>query len=275
MKYKYICAIILLCSSLSIYAQKKIVILHTNDTHSRIDPMPETDKYNPGQGGVVNRKAIIDSIRQVEENVLLIDAGDFVQGTPYYNLFKGRVEAETMNLMEYDVTTIGNHEFDYGLDTLKMVFETLNFPVLNCNYDFSNTVLKDLVKPYLILNRFGLKIGLIGVGAKPDGLVQKEKYEGMIFNPIVESVNYYAQLLKRKEKCDLVICVSHIGYLEDKVLADNSHYLDLIIGGHSHTFMKQPDMRTNLDGKSVMVYQVGKNAVSIGKIEIDLKKVKK
>jgi len=234
-----------------------------------------TDKYNPGKGGVVNRKAIIDSVRKVEKNVLLIDAGDFVQGTPYFNMFKGRTEADAMNLMKYDVTVIGNHEFDYGMDTMKMFFERLSFPVICCNYDFPQTVLKDVVKPYTILKRFGLKIGIIGVGIDPDGLVQKDKYAGLIFKPVIETVNHYAELLKKKENCDLIICVSHIGYTQDKDLAQKSEYLDIIIGGHSHTFMKQPDIRKNLLGKDVMVYQAGKYGVNVGKIEMELEKVKK
>ncbi len=265
----------MLCLSLNVSAQKKLVILHTNDTHSHLEPLPMSDKYNPGQGGVVNRKAIIDSVRNLEQNVLLIDAGDFVQGTPYFNMFKGRAEVDAMNLMKYDVTVIGNHEFDYGLDTMKMIFEKLDFPILCCNYDFSQTVLKDMVKPYIILNRFGLKIGIIGVGVDPEGLVQKDKYVGMTFSPIVETVNLYAESLKKQEKCDLIICVSHIGYTDDKLLAAKSEYLDIIIGGHSHTFMKQPDMIKNILGKEVLVYQTGRYGVNVGKIEVELEKANK
>lgn len=275
MKQKYISVLLVLCLSFSVSAQKKLVILHTNDTHSHLEPLPMSDRNNPGQGGVVNRKAIIDSVRGVEQNVLLIDAGDFVQGTPYFNMFKGRAEVDAMNLMQYDVTVIGNHEFDYGLDTMKMIFERLSFPILCCNYDFSRTVLKDIVKPYIILNRFGLKIGIIGVGVDPEGLVQKDKYAGMTFSPIIESVNQYAELLKKKEKCDLIICVSHAGYGTDQIIAGKSEYLDIIIGGHSHTFMKEPDMRKNLLGKDVMVYQTGRYGVNVGKIEVELGKAKK
>jgi 5'-nucleotidase len=274
MKQKYISVLLVLCLSFSVSAQKKLVILHTNDTHSHLEPLPMSDRNNPGQGGVVTRKAIIDSVRSVEQNVLLIDAGDFVQGTPYFNMFKGRAEVDAMNLMQYDVTVIGNHEFDYGLDTMKMIFERLSFPILCCNYDFSRTVLKDIVKPYIILNRFGLKIGIIGVGVDPEGLVQKDKYAGMTFSPIIETVNQYAELLKKKEKCDLIICVSHAGYGTDQIIAGKSEYLDIIIGGHSHTFMKEPDMRKNLLGKDVMVYQTGRYGVNVGKIEVELGKAK-
>lgn len=265
----------LLCVGLVVSAQKQIVILGTNDTHSRIEPIPETDKNYGGMGGVVAREAFIKEIRSQNQNVLLFDAGDFVQGTPYFNLFHGRVEAQAMNLMKYDAGTLGNHEFDYGLDTLKMIVKKLNFPILNCNYDFSKTVLKDDIKPYIILKRFGLKIGVLGVGVDPEGLVQKNKYEGMEFKPIISSVNFYAKILKDSKKCDLVICLSHIGYNDDIKLAEASKNVDIIIGGHSHTYMEKPDMRTNLDGKDVLIFQTGKSGAYVNKIEVELDKVKK
>lgn len=256
-------------------AQKKIVILGTNDTHSRIEPIPENDRNYGGMGGVVAREAFIDEIRKQNQNVLLFDAGDFVQGTPYFNLFHGRVEAQAMNLMKYDAGTLGNHEFDYGLDTLKMIVKKLNFPILNCNYDFSETVLKDDIKPYVILKRFGLKIGVLGVGVDPEGLIQKNKYEGMVFKPAISSVNFYAKILKDSKKCDLVVCLSHLGYNDDIKLAEQSKNVDIIIGGHSHTYMEKPDMRTNLDGKEVLIFQTGKSGAYVNKIEVELDKIKK
>lgn len=287
MKSTYIYLIALLLSLPAVLsAQKKLVILHTNDTHSRIEELPTTDSKYPNTAGVINRKAVIDSIRSLYTNVLLLDAGDFVQGTPYFNLFKGRAEADAMNLLGYEATTIGNHEFDYGLDTMRMIFERLDFPVVNSNYDFSNTVVKDAVKSYIVIKKFGLKIGILGVGPDPEGLVQEDKYKGMIFNPIVESANKYAEILKKKEKCDLIICLSHIGYTDDHAqkegakavldpyLAENSRYIDVIIGGHSHTYMPKPDIRKNKDGKDIMIFQVGKNGTYIGKLELDLAKTK-
>lgn len=264
---------ILLCSFVTLFGQQKLVILHTNDTHSRIEPLPATDKTLPNMAGVVNRKAVIDSIRNIEDNVLLIDAGDFVQGTPYFNVFHGKVETEALNRLGYEVGTIGNHEFDNGLDAMKVFFEDLKFPIVNCNYDFSNTVLKGMVKPYVILKKKGLKIGVIGVGVDPEGLIQKDKYEGMKFNPIIESVNYYAE--KLKDKCDVIICLSHIGIVDDRKLAEQSKYIDLIIGGHSHTFMKKPEIIKNQESKDVLVYQTGKHAAYVGKIELELEKLKK
>ena len=270
MKLKYIFLLVSLSIFTLSYGQKRLVILHTNDTHSRIEPMPATDRTFPSMGGVINRKAVIDSVREVEKNILLIDAGDFVQGTPYFNMFHGRVETGAMNIMKYDVGTIGNHEFDYGLDTMKMMIERLKYPIVNCNYDFSATVLKDLVKPYIILKRNGIKIGILGVGVDPEGLIQKDKYEGMKFRPVIESVNRYAKTLKEEKKCDIIICVSHIGIQDDKILAESSRYINVIIGGHSHTIMDEPVIKKNLDGKDILIYQVGKNGAYIGKTVLAL-----
>lgn len=275
MKLRNILLFSFLFIGLMVGAQKKIVILGTNDTHSRIEPIPENDRNYGGMGGVVAREAFIDGIRKQNQNVLLFDAGDFVQGTPYFNLFHGRVEAQAMNLMKYDAGTLGNHEFDYGLDTLKMIVKKLNFPILNCNYDFSETVLKDDIKPYVILKRFGLKIGVLGVGVDPEGLIQKNKYEGMLFKPAISSVNFYAKILKDSKKCDLVVCLSHLGYNDDIKLAEQSKNVDIIIGGHSHTYMEKPDMRKNLDGKEVLIFQTGKSGAYVNKIEVELDKIKK
>ncbi len=274
MKTKYIFMLLLLGFSITLNAQKKIVILGTNDTHSRIEPLPSTDKNYPGMGGAVARATFIDNVRRSNENVLLFDAGDFVQGTPYFNLFHGRVEAEVMDLMKYNAGTLGNHEFDYGLDTLKMIINKLDYPIVCCNYDFSNTVLKGKVKPYVILKKFGLKIGVIGVGTDPEGLVQKDKYEGMIFKPIISTVNFYSKILKESKKCDIIICLSHIGYTHDVKLAEQSKYIDIIIGGHSHTYMEKPDIRKSLEGKDVFVFQTGKNGAYINKFEVELEKKK-
>lgn len=275
MKLRNILLFSFLFIGLMVGAQKKIVILGTNDTHSRIEPIPENDRNYGGMGGVVAREAFIDEIRKQNQNVLLFDAGDFVQGTPYFNLFHGRVEAQAMNLMKYDAGTLGNHEFDYGLDSLKMIVKKLNFPILNCNYDFSETVLKDDIKPYVILKRFGLKIGVLGVGVDPEGLIQKNKYEGMLFKPAISSVNFYAKILKDSKKCDLVVCLSHLGYNDDIKLAEQSKNVDIIIGGHSHTYMEKPDMRKNLDGKEVLIFQTGKSGAYVNKIEVELDKIKK
>lgn len=276
MKLKNISLLFILMSfSIVVGAQKKVVILGTNDTHSRIEPLPANDKKYAGMGGVEARASFIKEVRTQNENVLLFDAGDFVQGTPYFNLFHGRVEAEAMDMMKYNAGTLGNHEFDYGLDTLKMIIKKLKYPIVNCNYDFSNTVLKGMIKPYIVLKKFGLKIGVVGVGVDPEGLIQKNRYEGMIFKPIISTVNLYAKILKEKERCDFVICLSHIGYSDDIILAEQSKNIDLIIGGHSHTYMDKPDIRKNLDGKEILIFQTGKSGAYINKYELELDKVRK
>lgn len=274
--------VLLLVIAFSLEAQtvKRVVILHTNDTHSRIEPLPKNESTNPNTAGVVRRATYIDQVRKENKNVLLFDAGDFVQGTPYFNLFRGEVEIGAMNRMKYDAGTLGNHEFDYGLDALADIVKKAHYPIVNCNYDFSNTPLKGLVKPYVILKKFGMKIGVLGVGVDPEGLVQRENYKGMIFNPIVNSVNKYSEILKIQEKCDLVICLSHIGFepygnaANDQELAKNSKFIDIIIGGHSHTYLEKPVVFKNVDGKDVLVYQMGKNGTFVGRIDAEMQEVK-
>lgn len=264
--------LISICCLSVAFAQKRLVILYTNDTHSQIEPFPSNDTYFPDRGGVVNRKALVDSIRRVEKNVLLIDAGDFVQGTPYYNLFHGRVETEAMNRIRYDVGTIGNHEFDEGIDSLKRMVEQLDFPMINCNYDFSATRLHGLIEPYIVLKKDGVRVGVVAVGTALDGMVTPSKRPGVVFRPIVESVNHYAAILRKQKKCDLIICLSHIGYDEDKRLAAASQEIDLIIGGHSHTYLEHPTAIKNRNGKAVLVYQIGSKGVSLGQITLEFKK---
>lgn len=274
MKLKNILLFTILTFSLAAYAQKEIVILHTNDTHSRIEALPRSDKNYAGTAGVLPRKAFIDNTRKENSNVLLFDVGDFVQGTPYFNLFHGKVETGAMNAMGYNAGTLGNHEFDYGLDTLKVIIEALDFPIVNCNYDFSQTSINGLVKPYIVLVEDGVRIGVLGVGADPEGLIQKSRYEPMVFKPVIENANRYAEILRNKEKCDLVICLSHVGYPEDLKLAAQSKDIDIILGGHSHTYMEAPEYVKNMNGKEVMVFQTGKNGSFVGRVDVELEKRK-
>lgn len=255
-------------------AQKKIVILHTNDTHSRIEPLPETDKYTPNRGGVLRRANYIEQVRQENENVILLDAGDYVQGTPYYNLFKGKVETEAMNLMKYDVVTLGNHEFDYGLEGMIELADWAEFPIVASNYDFSNTPLKDRFEPYVILVRDGVRIGVIGVNVDPLGLIATDNYTDMVFLDPIKTANHYAQVLKNKEKCDLIIALSHLGYITDKKLAEASEEIDIIIGGHSHTYMDEPDIVKNKSNNDVLIFQTAGRGVFVGRIDIELDKAK-
>ncbi|WP_294081009.1 bifunctional metallophosphatase/5'-nucleotidase [Proteiniphilum sp. UBA5384] len=271
--------IIILCLALlfssPVFSQKRIVILHTNDTHSRIEPLPKTDKTAPGKGGVERRASFINEVRRENRNVLLLDAGDFVQGTPYFNLFKGEVEVKAMNLMKYDAATLGNHEFDYGLEVLEEIIRKADFPVITSNYDFSQTGLANLVKPYVILKKDGVRIGIIGICVKPQGLIAAENYKGMKFLDPVKTANKLAGQLRSQQNCDMVICLSHLGYQQDQKLAESTRHIDLIIGGHSHTYMKEPEIRKNLDNKDVMIYQTNGRGRYVGKIDVELEKTER
>ena len=271
---RYIFTLIILLSITIGLESQNIVILHTNDTHSRIEPVPETDKYNPDLGGIVRRAAYVEKVRSENDNVLLFDAGDFVQGTPYFNMFKGEVEVEAMNLLKYDAITLGNHEFDYGMDVLEDIVKKATFPIVCTNYDFTGTPIDEYIKPYLIINKNGIKVGVIGANIQPLGLIASMNYEGLKFLPPVETVNKTAEMLRNELKCDVVICLSHLGIGNELKLAEESRNIDIIIGGHSHTFMQEPSHRKNLDGKEVLVYQTNGRGVYVGRIDVKLQKVK-
>ncbi|HHV84669.1 MAG TPA: bifunctional metallophosphatase/5'-nucleotidase [Petrimonas sp.] len=258
-----------------VFGQKNIVILHTNDTHSRIEPIPESDRFAGNKGGVVRRMKFIEQVRQENKNVLLFDAGDFLQGTPYFNLFKGEVETEAMNLMRYDAATLGNHEFDYGLDLLEQVVRRAEFPIISSNYDFSGTGLENLIKPYLILKKEGVKIGVIAIDVQPKGLIASDNYKGMKFLQPEKTANELAFKLKTADRCDMVICLSHLGYTADKKLAEQTRNIDIIIGGHSHTNMKTPDILKNIDNKDVLIFQTAGRGIYVGRIDVEVEKVKK
>ena len=249
----------------------KLTILHTNDMHSHIHPF--TSGRNKGLGGMAQRAALIKQIRKEEEHVLLLDAGDIFQGTPYFNVYGGELELKLMSEMEYDAVTLGNHDFDNGLEGLKKQLPHANFPFLIANYDFSNTILKDTFKPYKIFRKGDLKIGVFGIGIELDGLVPKKLYQNTEYQNPISTANHYASLLKQKEKCDLVICLSHLGfkYQNDKVsditFSSQTRNIDLIIGGHTHTFLKKPVSQLNLDKKEVLINQVGWAGINIGKVD--------
>jgi 5'-nucleotidase len=274
-KKLYIFLLIFFIFSSAILAQKNIVILHTNDTHSRIEPIPSTDNSAPNMGGVVRRATYIDLVRKDNKNVLLFDSGDLLQGTPYFNLFKGKIEIEAMNMMHYDAATIGNHEFDYGLDVLEKVVKKAKFPFICSNYDFSGTQLDGLIKSYTIIKKDGIKIGIIAVNIQPNGLIAEQLYQGVKYIPHTEIANRIAQNLKEKKKCDVIICLSHLGYERDIEFAQKSRNIDIILGGHSHTFMKEPKFVNNLDGKQVMIHQTNGRGINVGKVDIRLEKVGK
>jgi 5'-nucleotidase len=272
MKQYIFTLIVLLGLTVGLQAQN-LILLHTNDTHSRIEPVPESDKYNPDLGGVVRRAAYVDKMRSENENVLLFDAGDFLQGTPYFNMFKGTVEIEAMNMLKYDAVTLGNHEFDYGMDVLVNLVKKADFPIVCTNYDFSDTEIADIIKPYHIIYKDGVKIGIVGANIDPKGLVASTHYEGMKFLPPTETINKTAEMLRNDYKVDMVICLSHMGIQSELKLAENTRNIDIIIGGHSHTFMQEPSIRNNLDGKEVLVFQTNGRGVYVGRIDVELNKV--
>ncbi len=263
---------ILLFLAVNVYSQneKKLVILHVNDTHSRIEPLPDNDSRNPNQGGMARDEAYIQSIRKDNPDVLVFHAGDFVQGTPYFNMFKGEVEVALMNQTKFDAACIGNHEFDYGFPVMEKMFKQAKFPIIATNYDFSGTPLKGLTKEYLIIKRNGLKIGIIGIGISPEGLIARSNYEGMKFLSPSETANKMASFLKKKKKCDVVICLSHLGYNPDIQFAKTTSNIDIIIGAHTHTFMSNPYWTENAEGKKVVINQMGKSGIYVGRLDVTL-----
>lgn len=278
MKLKYFLTAVLIGLSLSAWGQKRLTILHTNDTHSCILPLNPNlaDTLVAGRGGFVRRLAILKEERQKDPDLLLFDSGDFSQGSPYYTLFKGDVEAGLMNMMHYDAGTIGNHEFDYGLHNMARVFRELNFPIVCANYDFSGTELEKLVKPYVVLKRKGLRIGVFGLSPELDGLVDKKNYLTIKYEDPVAAAQRMADVLKKKEKCDLVICISHLGWEEqgmgDQEVIAHTRGIDLVLGGHSHTYFKTLRYVKNLDGISIPDDQNGKSGIFIGKMTVEMKK---
>lgn len=257
---------------------KHITILHTNDVHSYIDPFPNDHPRNPGMGGVARRAALIESIRKENKNLLLLDAGDVFQGTPYFNYYGGELEFKLMSMMKYDVATLGNHDFDNGIDGLLSQLPNAKFEFVSANYDFKNTVLDTHIKPYTIKHVDGIKIGIFGLGIELDGLVDKKNYKETLYNNPIEIANDTTRILKKVEKCNLVICLSHLGFkykdeplkVSDIVLAQKTKDIDLIIGGHTHTFLDKPVIEKNLDGKEVLINQVGCYGLNLGRIDFYL-----
>ncbi len=250
-----------------------LTILHTNDVHSRIDPFPMDGSRNQGLGGVARRATLVERIRQEQRHVLLLDAGDTVQGTPYFNLFGGQVEMELMSKLRYDASTLGNHEFDNGLEGLARMLPHANFPFLTAHYDFSDTVLNGKTRQYMTLRKQGLRIGVFGLGIQLDGLVDPTLCQGVRYLDPIETANAVAARLKHDYRCSLVICLSHLGYkyqddkVSDVVLAARTRHIDLIIGGHTHTFMAAPEHIRNLDGETTAVNQVGFGGINLGRLD--------
>lgn len=257
---------------------KKITILHTNDVHSHIDPFPADHPKNPNLGGAARRAAIIEGIRKEEKNVLLLDAGDIFQGTPYFNYYGGELEFKLMSMMQYDLATMGNHDFDNGIDGFYAQLPHAKFDFVSANYDFKNTILNNIVKPYKIIIKDGIKIGIFGLGVQLDGLVDKKLYKETVYNNPIEVAQDMTRILKEEKKCDLVICLSHLGFKyrdepekpSDILLAQKTKNIDLIIGGHTHTFLDKPVIEKNSEGKDVLINQVGCFGLNLGRIDFYL-----
>ena len=257
---------------------KQLVILHTNDTHSTIMPLNAnlSDRNVAGRGGFLRRMEFLRQQREQTPDLLLFDSGDFSQGSPYYTMFKGDVEVGLMNRMHYDAVTIGNHEFDYGLENMARLFRMAEFPVVCANYDFTGTPLEGLVKPYIIIKRKGVRIGVFGLCPPLEGLVEAHNCQGVKFLNPVTKAGEVAALLKNQEKCDLVICLSHLGWqidlVDDHDMIAGSRNIDLVLGGHSHTYLENLEYVKNADGVDVPVDQNGKHGIWIGRIEVNLRK---
>ena len=246
--------------------------------HSRIDPFPMDGSRNEGQGGVSRRATLIERVRKSEDHVLLFDCGDIFQGTPYFNFFGGELELKLMSELKYDATTIGNHDFDGGIEGLHKQMPHADFPFLIANYDFENTILKDKTKPYKIFVRNGVRIGVFGLGIELTGLVPKSLYKETIYMDPITIGDKLSKQLRYDEKCDFVICLSHLGYryrsdkISDVVLAQNTEEIDLILGGHTHTFMSEPHIELNKKGEEVIINQAGWAGIMLGRLDIFFEK---
>lgn len=262
-------------------AQKQLTILHTNDTHSTVMPLSENlnDTMKAGRGGFLRRVAMVEAERKADPDLLLFDSGDFSQGSTYYTMYKGDVEVGLMNMMKYDAATIGNHEFDFGLENMVRIFRMAEFPVVCANYDFRGTIAEDVVKPYVVLRRSGLRIGVFGLSPKLGGLVSWKNYPGVKYLDPVKAAAETVAILKGKERCDVVVCLSHLGWdmkpeVDDSTVIANTEGIDIVLGGHSHTYLKDLEWVTDKGGRRVPVDQNGKHGIFIGKMKLKVDKVK-
>jgi len=252
-------------------ADTVITILHTNDTHSQIDPLPPNDKY-AGKGGVARRATLVKRVRKENPNTLLIDAGDVLQGTPYFNFYKGEVEYKAMSAIGYDAGTIGNHEFDNGVEALAAALKFANFDIVSANYDVKGTALEGRVKPYVVKTVAGIRIGLFGLGISPVALITPANFKGVTYNDPVIAARDVVKKLREEERCALVVCMSHLGYHEngksgDSFVASQVDGIDFIASGHTHTFMDQPVTQTQPCGAKTLIFQVGKSGIYVGRVD--------
>jgi 5'-nucleotidase len=254
--------------------KQHITILHTNDVHSHIDAFPESDKRNAGMGGVSRRATLVEAIRRENPNTLLLDAGDIFQGTPYFNFYGGELEFKLMSMLKYDAATIGNHDFDNGVEGLYAQLPHANFSFISSNYDFTNTLLNKQVAPWKLFKFGAVKVGVFGLGIKLEGLVSKGNFKETIYLDPIEIAQDMSRLLKEEQQCDLVICLSHLGYRyrdeqipSDVMLASRTEHIDLIIGGHTHTFLDKPEIHFNRKEEEVLINQVGCYGINLGRVD--------
>jgi len=258
----------------SLNAQTPLVLLHTNDVHSQLEPLPADDPRNPDLGGVLRREALCRAVRDQEPNVLVFESGDFVQGTPYFNFFKGEAEVRLLNVIKPAAITLGNHEFDNGVAFLADILKQADFPIVCTNYVVKRTPLSRYVKSWLVIRQGGLRIGVVSANIKPDGLIAQANFKGIKWLDPIKTADKRAAWLKRVKKCDLVICLSHLGHKMDEDMADDlklaagSRYIDVILGGHTHTFLRQPIKVNNLVGQPVIINQVGKSGIYVGRLDL-------
>lgn len=256
------------------FEAKTITILHTNDVHSHIDPFGPNDGRNANMGGIARRASLIQKLRKKNPNTILLDAGDIFQGTPYFNYYGGELEFKLMSMLDYDAATIGNHDFDNGIDGLYAQLPYAKFDFISANYDFSNTIMDTHVKPYKVFDKGGIKIGVFGLGIELNGLVSKDAFKDTKYLNPIEVAQDMSRILKTEEHCDLIVCLSHLGYeykypqkVSDRNLARATKDIDLIIGGHTHTFLEEPTVEINAAGQQVLVNQVGCYGLYLGKID--------
>jgi 5'-nucleotidase len=256
-----------------------ITILHTNDTHSQIDPLPANDKQYPDKGGVARRATLVRRVRQENPNTLLLDAGDVFQGTPYFNFYKGEVEYKSMSLIGYDVGTLGNHDFDNGVEKLAAAMKFANFDFVSSNYDVRGTVLESRVKPYVVRTIAGVRVGLFGLGISPDNLITPGNFKGVKYNDPVKAAADVVATLRGRERCTVVLGMSHLGYypnaksgeVGDTQVAAQVDGIDFIASGHTHTFMKKPVITKSPSGASTMIFQVGRSGIYVGRVDLKLR----
>jgi 5'-nucleotidase len=251
----------------------RLVILHTNDMHSRIEPFPANAAQYAGMGGMAHRSSLIKQIRAQEPHVLLLDSGDIWQGTPYFNFFMGELEYKLMSQMQYDASTLGNHDFDNGLEGLQKQLPNATFPFLIANYDFSNTILAGRFQPYKVFEKAGHRIGVFGLGIEMAGLVADKNFGATKYLDPIATANAMVAKLRGAEKCDLIICLSHLGYkyasakVDDFKLAAGAPGIDLILGGHTHTFLDKPDVVAGPNGHQTLINQVGWSGINLGRLD--------